>query len=154
MSTSMHATTPASNGAAPPGPVPQGVDFLVANLARKVPGVTHALVVSADGLLLAMSDQLDRATGDHLSAVASGLSSLTQGAARMFDAGRVEQVIVEMAAGYLFVSPISDGSLLAVLSERDGDIGLIGYEMAVLTSKVGEVLTPALRNQLAAALPR
>lgn len=131
-----------------------GVDFLVAAFARKVPGVTHGLVVSADGLLLAMSDDLDRATGDHLSAVASGLSSLTQGAARMFEAGRVEQVIVEMDAGYLFVTPISDGSLLAVLAERTGDIGLIGYEMAILVKKVGDALTPALRHQLAAGLPR
>jgi uncharacterized protein len=134
--------------------VPEGVDFLVATFARKVPGVTHALVVSADGLLLAMSDQLDRATGDHLSAVSSGLSSLTQGAARMFQAGRVEQVIVEMSAGYLFVTPISDGSLLAVLAEHSCDIGLVGYEMAILVDKVGDVLTPALRNQLAAGLPR
>ena len=131
-----------------------GIDFLVSMFARKCPGVTHALVVSADGLLLAMSNALDRATGDHLSAVASGLSSLTQGAARMFDAGRVEQVIVEMNAGYLFVTPISDGSLLAVLAERTSDIGLIGYEMALLVNKVGDVLTPALRTQLAAGLPR
>jgi len=132
----------------------QGVDFLVASFARRVPGVTHGVVVSADGLLLAMSDDLDRETGDHLSAVASGLSSLTQGASSMFDAGRVEQVIVEMSAGYLFVTPISDGSLLAVLARREGDIGLIGYEMALLVGKVGEALTPALRQQLAAGLPR
>jgi uncharacterized protein len=134
--------------------VPEGVDFLVSSFAHRTPGVTHALVVSVDGLLLAMSDDLDRATGDHLSAVASGLSSLTQGACRMFQAGRVEQVIVEMTAGYLFVSPISDGSLLAVLAERNCDIGLVGYEMALLVNKVGDVMTPALREQLAASLPR
>jgi uncharacterized protein len=134
--------------------VPEGVDFLIASFARKVPGVTHGLVVSADGLLLAMSEQLDRATGDHLSAVSSGLASLTQGAARMFDAGAVEQVIVEMSAGYLFVTPISDGSLLAVLADHRCDIGLVGYEMALLVNKVGDVLTPSLRNHLAAGLPR
>ncbi len=132
----------------------QDVDFLVVSFARKVPGVTHGVVVSADGLLLAKSEDLDRATGDHLSAVASGLSSLTRGASTMFDAGRVEQVIVEMAAGYLFVTPISDGSLLAVLAQRDCDIGLIGYEMALLVGKVGEALTPALRQQLASGAPR
>jgi predicted regulator of Ras-like GTPase activity (Roadblock/LC7/MglB family) len=134
--------------------VPQGVDFLVASFARDVPGVTHALVVSADGLLLALSSGLDRATGDQLSAVAAGLASLTQGASRVFQAGSVEQVIVELSAGYLFVTPISDGSLLTVLAERSCDIGLVGYEMALLVTKVGDVLTPALRTQLAAALPR
>lgn len=132
----------------------QDVDFLVASFARKVPGVTHGVVVSADGLLLAKSDDLDRATGDHLSAIASGLSSLTRGASTMFDAGRVEQVIVEMSAGYLFVTAISDGSLLAVLAQRSCDIGLVGYEMAMLVAKVGEALTPAMRQQLAAGSPR
>jgi uncharacterized protein len=134
--------------------VPHGVDFLVVSFARDVPGVTHALVVSADGLLLALSDGLDRATGDQLSAVAAGLASLTQGASRVFQAGSVEQVIVELSAGYLFVTPISDGSLLTVLAERSCDIGLVGYEMALLVTKVGDVLTPTLRSQLAAALPR
>ncbi|WP_052668368.1 roadblock/LC7 domain-containing protein [Nitriliruptor alkaliphilus] len=135
-------------------PVPQGVDFLVAAFARNVTGVSHALVVSADGLLLALSDGLDRATADQLSAVAAGLSSLTRGASAVFNAGTVEQVIVELSAGYLFVTPISDGSLLTVLAERSCDIGFVGYEMAILVNKVGAALTPALRNQLAASLPR
>lgn len=134
--------------------VPEGVDFLVARFARTVPGITHALVVSVDGLLLAMSDDLDRATGDQLAAVASGLSSLTRGASQVFDAGSVEQIVIELSAGYLFVTPISDGSLLTVLSPRNCDIGLVGYEMAILATKVGDVLTPAMRTQLAAGLPR
>jgi uncharacterized protein len=134
--------------------VPQGVDFLVSAFARNVAGVTHALVVSADGLLLAVSADLDRSTADQLSAVAAGLASLTRGASAVFHAGSVEQVIVKLSTGYLFVTPISDGSLLTVLAERSCDIGFVGYEMAILVGKVGEALTPALRSQLAASLPR
>jgi uncharacterized protein len=136
------------------GAVPQGVDFLVSAFARNVTGVSHALVVSADGLLIAVSDELDRATADQLSAVAAGLASLTRGASAVFHAGTVEQVIVELSAGYLFVTPISDGSLLTVLAARSCDIGFVGYEMAILVTKVGAALTPALRTQLASALPR
>jgi len=132
----------------------QNLNWLVTNFVRKVPGVAHCIVVSSDGLLLAVSERLDRARADQLAAVASGLSSLTQGAARCFGGGVVKQTIVEMEKGFLFVMSISDGSCLAVLTSPNCDIGLVGYEMALLVARTGDVLTPALRAELQAALPR
>ena len=38
--------------------------WLLDNFVRTVPGSRHTLVVSADGLLMAMSDQLDRTSGE------------------------------------------------------------------------------------------
>jgi predicted regulator of Ras-like GTPase activity (Roadblock/LC7/MglB family) len=111
-------------------------------------------VLSADGLLMAVSERLDRARADQLAAVASGLASLTQGAARIFSGGIVTQTIVEMERGFLMVMSVSDGSCLAVLAAPNCDIGLIGYEMALLVARTGEVLTPELRAELQAALPR
>jgi uncharacterized protein len=45
-----------------------------------------------------------------LGAIASGVASLSQGAARAFDAGTVKRTVVEMNRGFLFVMAISDGS--------------------------------------------
>jgi uncharacterized protein len=132
----------------------QNLNWLVNNFVRNVPGVAHAVVVSSDGLLMAVSDRLDRARADQLAAVASGLASLTQGAARVFDAGVVNQTIVEMERGFLFVMSVSDGSVLSVLASPSCDIGLVGYEMALLVARTGDVLTPQLRAELQAALPR
>ena len=132
----------------------QNLNWLVQNFVKKVPGVIHTIVVSADGLLMALSDDLDRATADQLAAVASGLASLTQGAARYFGGGSVNQTVVEMEKGFLFVMSISDGSVLAVLATLQCDIGLVGYEMALLVARAGDVLTPAIRAELQAALPR
>jgi predicted regulator of Ras-like GTPase activity (Roadblock/LC7/MglB family) len=131
----------------------RNLSWLVSNFTTKVPGVANTLVLSADGLPLALSDNLDREAADQLAAIASGLSSLTHGAARLLAAGAVKQTIVEMEAGFLFVQTISDGSILSVLTTTDADLGLIGYEMALLVSRVGDVLTPALRVELQAALP-
>ena len=131
----------------------RNLNWLVANFTSKVPGVANTLVVSADGLPLALSENLDRTAADQLAAIASGLSSLTQGAARILQAGEVKQSIVEMEAGFLFVQVISDGSILSVLTTTDADLGLVGYEMALLVARVGDVLTPALRVELQAALP-
>jgi len=132
----------------------QNLNWLVSNFARSVPGAAHAIVLSADGLLMAVSERLDRARADQLAAVASGLASLTQGAARIFGGGTVTQTVVEMEQGFLLVMAVSDGSCLAVLAAPSCDIGLIGYEMALLVAKTGEVLTPELRAELQAALPR
>ena len=69
--------------------------WLLDNFVRTVPGTRHTLVVSADGLLMAMSEQLDRTSGDQLAAIVSGMSSLTRGASRQLRAGEVRQAIVE-----------------------------------------------------------
>src|SRR3981081_451451 len=97
--------------------------WLVNEFVERVPGVAHAVVVSADGLLLTSSNRLPLDRADQLAAVASGIVSLTQGAARCFEAGAVNETVVEMDRGYLFLMSISDGSCLGVLSAPNCAIG-------------------------------
>ena len=40
-----------------------------------------------------------------------------------------------MENAFLFVTGISDGSCLAVLAAAECDVGLVGYEMAVLVER-------------------
>ncbi|MEV6718136.1 MULTISPECIES: roadblock/LC7 domain-containing protein [Lentzea] len=122
--------------------------WLVEDFVSRVAGVAHAIVVSADGLLLASSDRLPHDRAEQLAAVSSGLVSLNIGAARCFEAGEVKQTVVEMERGYLFLMSISDGSCLAVLAAPNCDIGLIGYAMTRLVERVGLQLTPEIRAQL------
>jgi predicted regulator of Ras-like GTPase activity (Roadblock/LC7/MglB family) len=120
------------------------LDLLITNFIDRIPGATSAVVVTSDGLVLALSEHIARDSADQLAAVASGLASLTVGAATCFRAGQVRQVIVEMDGGYLFVTTVSDGSALAVMCDPACDIGLIGYEMSLIVVRLGQVLTPAL----------
>jgi uncharacterized protein len=122
------------------------LDWLLVDFVRSTAGTRHALVVSCDGLRLAASQGIDEALGDQLSAVTSGLLSLAMGVASSFGAGPVRQTIVEMAGGYLFVTSISEGSMLAVFAERSCDLGMIGYEMTLLAARVGYMLTPGRRS--------
>src|SRR4029450_9717892 len=115
----------------------QNLNWLVSNFAKNVPGAAHAIVLSVDGLLMAVSERLDRARADQLAAVASGLDTLTQGAPRIFGGGTVTQTVVEMEMGFLLVMSVSDGSCLAVLAAPSCDIGLIGYELALLVARAG-----------------
>jgi predicted regulator of Ras-like GTPase activity (Roadblock/LC7/MglB family) len=130
------------------------LSWLVSGFAQRVPGVAHAIVVSSDGLLVAVSDHLPRDHADRLAALTSGVMSITTGAAQMFDNDYVKQTIVEMGRGYFLVMNIRDGSILATLAGADADIGVVGYEMARLAKQAGEMLTPALRAELQQALPR
>ena len=132
----------------------RNLNWLVQSFVREVPGVLDALVVSADGLAIATSDGLTREDADRLSAVASGLISLAYGTAARFRGGAVNEIIIEMEALFLFVSGVSDGSCLCVVADVGCDVGLVGYEMAVLVERAGTVLTPELRAELQAALPR
>ena len=130
------------------------VNWLVNNFVDHVPGVSEAVVVSSDGLPIAASSGLDRDSTDRFSAVASGLIGLSSGAAGRFGGGAVTEVIVEMEHAFIFVTGISDGSLLAVVANASADVGLVAYEMAVLVEKTGTALTPELRAELQAALPQ
>src|SRR3954462_1160340 len=123
----------------------RNVSWLVDNFVDRTPGVSEAVVVSSDGLPMAMSRSLDRDSADRFAAVASGLIGLSYGAAGRFGGGRVNEIIIEMEHAFIFVTGISDGSCLAVVAAATCDVGLVGYEMAVLVERVGPVLTPQLR---------
>jgi predicted regulator of Ras-like GTPase activity (Roadblock/LC7/MglB family) len=111
-------------------------------------GVREAVAVSSDGLLMAMSSTLERDGGEQLAAVISGLVSLGRGASTCVGFDGLEQVIVSMRGGFLFVSSISDGSCLGVVADRNADIGLVGYQTTLLVERAGSLLTPSLVDEL------
>jgi len=118
--------------------------WLLEQFVEKTAGVLEAIAVSSDGLLLAASSAQAQENTEQLAAVTAGLTSLTRGAADMFGMETVEQVLIEMSGGHMFVASISHGSSLSVLAEKDADLGLVGYEMALLIDRVGETLSPEL----------
>jgi predicted regulator of Ras-like GTPase activity (Roadblock/LC7/MglB family) len=130
------------------------INFLVSNLSDRVAGVRDAIVVSSDGLLMAKSNGLTREASDRFAAAASGLIGLAYGASAPFGGGRITEIVIEMEAGFIFVTGISDGSLMAVLAEADADVGQVGYEMARLVEQCGAALTPQLRAELQGAVER
>ncbi|MFI7616979.1 roadblock/LC7 domain-containing protein [Nonomuraea terrae] len=132
----------------------RGVDWLITDFVSTVPGVAHAVVVSSDGLPLAASAGFPADRADQLAAIASGLVSLTHGAARVFEGGAVNQTIVEMQRGLMLIMSISDGSCLAVLAAPDCDMGLVAYQMTLMVDRAGQVLTPAVRAELRATQTR
>ena len=121
------------------------LDWLITDLTERVTDIAHAVVVSADGVPLAVSDAIPPDRAGQLCAITSGLAGLTDGAARMFEGGTVIQALVEMERGVMVVKAISGGASLAVLAAPDCDMELVAYEMTLMVEAVGDVLTPAAR---------
>ena len=126
-------------------PSENSLDWLVSNFAREVRGVSHAILVSADGLLMAASSSIPGERAEQVAAVSSGVASLAVGAARLFEGGAVLQTVVEMEHGYLMLMSVGDGSHLAVLTRENADIGQVGYEMALLVDRVGRAVQAQAR---------
>jgi predicted regulator of Ras-like GTPase activity (Roadblock/LC7/MglB family) len=122
--------------------------WMLNGFVEQTAGVREAVAVSSDGLLMAMSSSLERDGGEQLAAIISGLVSLGRGTSSCFGFGGLEQVIVSMRGGFLFVSSISDGSCLGVVADRNADVGLVGYQTTLLVERAGALLTPSLVEQL------
>jgi len=127
---------------------PEDLSWLITAFAERVPSVAHAAIVSSGGLPLGWSYGLPTDRVDQLAAVTSGLTSLVQGAARLFEGGPAAQTVVVMEQGLLILKLISDGPVLAVLAAPECDLGLVSYEMALLGEQAARVLTPEARRQL------
>ena len=68
------------------------------------------------------------------------------GAARMFGAGPVAQIVVAMERGLLIVTAISDSIAFSTLAAADCDMGLVAGEMTVLGEQAGNILSRAART--------
>jgi uncharacterized protein len=137
---------------APARPVSQGAEnfnWLMTSFVDRTTDVDQAVVVSADGLLMAMA-RIDRASADRLSAIVTGVRSLADSASEVLARGDLNHVIIEMRTAYLLVSAISGGSSLGIVCGKDADLGLVGYEMSLLVQRVGSQLTPELITELSA----
>jgi predicted regulator of Ras-like GTPase activity (Roadblock/LC7/MglB family) len=119
-------------------PGPGQLDWLLNDLASSVPGVTHAVILSPDGLPLGRSPGLAENDGNHLAALAAGAQSLAKGAGQRFACGDVTQAVIEMDAALLFITPAGRGTCIALLAGTDADAGQVAYEMTVLVKRVGQ----------------
>ena len=119
--------------------------WLLDDLVSRVSETKHAVVLSADGLLMATSKEFELDDAEHLAAVASGIQSLAKGAGERFAGGPVRQTIVEMQSAFMLVTVAGQGACLAVLSSEQADVGLIAYEMAMLIAGLDEHLSSPAR---------
>ncbi|MET9106804.1 roadblock/LC7 domain-containing protein [Streptomyces zhihengii] len=124
--------------------------WLLRQFASDTPGVTHAVLLSRDGLRLLDSD-VDKDWADELSAAISGVASLASNISGPSHQKRpARQVIIERDDCLYFVQSAGRSAafdktpgaergevetILAVVATTDADVGSVGFEMGRLVSK-------------------
>jgi predicted regulator of Ras-like GTPase activity (Roadblock/LC7/MglB family) len=128
------------------------LSWLLDRFVEEIPGVQYVQTVSADGMHLASSDNMDRTMADTFAAVTSGLTSLCESASDVFEMTPFVRQVIETGAGWILLSRISSRANLAVITTLEADLGLIGYEMTLLIEQAGELLSPELVESMRNAL--
>jgi predicted regulator of Ras-like GTPase activity (Roadblock/LC7/MglB family) len=126
----------------------QKFNWLVSRFVEGTAGAIAAIAVSADGLLIAMSSDLERASADRLAAISSAMLGLANGVSESHPLGAPDKVIIELELGYLLVCTISIGCSLGVVASKQASLGTIAYEMAMFANRASAVLTPQLIEEL------
>ncbi len=127
------------------------LDGLLTSFINRIPGARHALLGTGDGLKLASTEQ----TVDEADTTAAAITGIWALARQQFKnaQGGVRQVVVEHDAGYLFlmsagmVNEAVLGTVLAVVSGPQVDVGQVGHEMEKLIKGLDEhLIIQARRN--------
>jgi predicted regulator of Ras-like GTPase activity (Roadblock/LC7/MglB family) len=116
--------------------------------ALEVPGARHAILVSADGLLMARSKDVDKDQADTVAAAMSGMQSLSRTVAG-FSGGiamQWRQTVVEFDGGWVFLISAGEGAYLAVSASPSVDMADITFRMQQLVGQLGKALTTPPRE--------
>ncbi|GAA3249539.1 roadblock/LC7 domain-containing protein [Nonomuraea helvata] len=122
------------------------LDWLLDGLVDQVAGARHAIVLSDDGLVISRSQTIERSDAERLAAIATGQQSLARGVGQLFSGGPVQQVIIEMADLWLFVTAAGRGTHLAVVASQEVDAELMAVAMDTLIQQVGQKLGTDARS--------
>lgn len=143
------------NPTTPMNTIDRDLDWLLDSLLAKTPGAKHGLVLSKDGLKLCHTRGLSGDQADQLSAIASGIQSLSYGASIEFGdgTGGVRQSMTEFHGGLLFIVEAGEGAHLAVLAGEEADVGVVGHNMNELVEQIGEHLSAPPREAHQASRP-
>ncbi|WP_043268294.1 roadblock/LC7 domain-containing protein [Streptomyces sp. CT34] len=121
--------------------------------ALELPEAQHAILVSADGLLMARSKDVGRDHADTVAAAMSGMQSLSRTVADFCSSTgpntrpQWRQTLVEFDHGWVFLISAGEGAYLAVSASPDVDMAEITFRMQQLVGQLGKALTSPPRER-------
>ncbi|MFI0356061.1 roadblock/LC7 domain-containing protein [Actinomadura sp. 9N407] len=117
-----------------------------------MPETRYAILLSADGLLMAHSERIGRDEAERQAAGMSGLQSLARGTAAFCgDPGTTwRQTVTEFDDGYVFLVAAGPGAYLAVSATQRVDMESVSFRLQELVQRLGKELTTPPRHGPAA----
>jgi predicted regulator of Ras-like GTPase activity (Roadblock/LC7/MglB family) len=127
---------------------PADFAWLINGFVERVPGVTHALLLSSDGFPLTASKSVSNDGAEQLAAIASGLLGLARNSAALFGKGSCELIMIRLSRGYFLFMGIGEYAGLAVLTSPRCNMKAVAYEMTQFVDQAAGALTPKARADL------
>jgi predicted regulator of Ras-like GTPase activity (Roadblock/LC7/MglB family) len=120
--------------------------------ALEIPGALHAVLISADGLLMARTKDFEKDDADRVAAAMSGVQSLSRSLGFFCedDSRLWRQTLVEFDGGWVFLISAGEGAYLGVSAAPDVDMQDITFRMQQLVGQLGKVLVAPPRENLGA----
>lgn len=114
----------------------------------QMPETLHALLLSADGLLMAHSQSIGRDDAERHAAAMSGLQALARSTAEFCgDTHREwQQTVTEFQHGYVFLVAAGPGAYLAVSATDKVDMEAVSFRLQELVQRLGKELTSPPRQ--------
>lgn len=118
--------------------------------ALEIPGALHAVLISADGLLMSRTKDFDKDNADRVAAAMSGVQSLSRSLAFFCEdtSQRWRQTLVEFDGGWVFLISAGEGAYLGVSASPDVDMQDISFRMQQLVGQLGKFLATPPRENL------
>ncbi|MBA9006892.1 MULTISPECIES: roadblock/LC7 domain-containing protein [Thermomonospora] len=120
--------------------------------ALRMPEARHAILLSADGLLMAHSQRISRDEAERQAAGMSGLQSLARATAEFCgdDPDTTwRQTVTEFDDGYVFLVAAGEGAYLAVSASPQVDMEAVSFRLQELVQRLGKELSTPPRRTLA-----
>jgi predicted regulator of Ras-like GTPase activity (Roadblock/LC7/MglB family) len=109
------------------------------DLMENSPDVQAAALVSLDGFTMASALPGDMQE-DRVGAMSAAILGLGERAAAELGRGRLAQVFIEGADGYVLLMAAGERAVLTVLAAHDAKLGLTLYDMRTSSGLIGEIL--------------
>jgi predicted regulator of Ras-like GTPase activity (Roadblock/LC7/MglB family) len=116
------------------------LNSLLAGRLARMPGATHAVLATVDGVCVAVSAGLPMERAEQLSTIGAGLLSMADGAGTMMNTGQPRHVIVEMYGGLLLAAPVAPRVVLSLLATIDADRERLGFELAQFAGQLSPLV--------------
>ncbi|WP_433622218.1 roadblock/LC7 domain-containing protein [Nocardia sp. CA-120079] len=121
------------------------LDWLLDELAQRLPGVRHAVLLSTDGLLMARCSTTEEADAEHFCAMASALHGLARSAGGRFAGGEVRQAVIDLDHAVMFVTAAGPNACIGLWAEESANMGMVAYEMNQTVQRVGAYMSASPR---------
>jgi predicted regulator of Ras-like GTPase activity (Roadblock/LC7/MglB family) len=118
--------------------------------ALKMPETRHAILLSADGLLMAHSERISVDDAERHAAGMSGLQSLARSTAEFCGDPRTtwRQTVSEFDDGFVFLVAAGPGAYLAVSATENVDMEAVSFRLQELVQRLGKELSTPPRSGL------